>query len=704
MPSLSIYDAEGYRPATDEGERSEHVRRFRELGGRLTMDVSRETTRILVAFEARDPESGSAGQYYAVYSGNPRQLHRGLQRRLQERYGLALVTGEEAADTVYDLFVPGSETDEPAETDRLDAAAALLSDPEESDQVRVGAGSDRQAVQAVRYFLGKGYTRRVAVAEDADAPELSGFGLVVETGAHDGIELLPETAATLGRVGATGDADGSPTREQDREETADAGQQAGETAGPGQQGETSPGGETSPDRREWVPAGLGGGDGRQRTAVLLGAFGALALVVVLALGTALGGGIPFVGGDGGGSAGPEVELDTAELRGADGVVVEGQLEGGSVEETEFTLRLWEGRQGDGDPLLTTQVAGTSRGNGTFGLSVGPGELEAAADGFDPRDGDYEVAVETASGASAATTLEPGALNLTLDDVAWTEGSLAVTGRLTQAGVPLRGEPAIEVTVDEEPVSPHLRYEDNGTVTFSVSDNQTGRDLTGGGELTVTAAYGGLTDSITAQRPEPAEPAVFEVTVTEVSTPVTAGEQLTVTAAVENTGERPGTQTVTAEADGLGSDGATVSLDERGSRSLTLAVGTGQGDGGEYTLTVASENSSDTTSVTVESPEPLFQVGISATNAPVTVGETLTVTAGVLNAGDGEGTATVEFDAGPLGGDSASVSLSAGESTTQTFSVETGRVTAGEYEVAVTVGSDEDTLVLPVESDDGGVRQ
>jgi hypothetical protein len=79
------------------------------------MDISGETTRILVAFEARDPESGSSGQYYAVYSGNPRQLHRGLQRRLRERYGLALVTGEETIETVYDLFVPDSETDRPTD-------------------------------------------------------------------------------------------------------------------------------------------------------------------------------------------------------------------------------------------------------------------------------------------------------------------------------------------------------------------------------------------------------------------------------------------------------------------------------------------------------------------------------------------------------------------------------------------------------------
>jgi hypothetical protein len=70
--------------------------------------------------------------------------------------------------------------------------------------------------------------------------------------------------------------------------------------------------------------------------VLLGAFGALAVVVVLALGTALGGGIPFVGG---GSTGPEVELDTAEFRGADSVFVGGQLESGSVEGTEFTIQL-----------------------------------------------------------------------------------------------------------------------------------------------------------------------------------------------------------------------------------------------------------------------------------------------------------------------------------------------------------------------------
>lgn len=84
--------------------------------------------------------------------------------------------------------------------------------------------------------------------------------------------------------------------------------------------------------------------------------------------------------------------------------------------------------------------------------------------------------------------------------------------------------------------------------------------------------------------------------TEVITPVTAGEQVTVTAEVENTGEMSGTQTVTAGVDGLGSDRATVSLDEQGSRSLTLAVGTGQADGGEYTLTV-------------EPPEPLFRAGL-----------------------------------------------------------------------------------------------
>lgn len=169
--------------------------------------------------------------------------------------------------------------------------------------------------------------------------------------------------------------------------------------------------------------------------MLLGAFGALAVVVVLALGTALGGGIPFVGG---GSTGPEVELDTAELRGAGSVFVGGQLESGSVERTEFTIQLWEGQRGDGDPLLRTQVAGTSRGNGTFGLSVGPDKLETAANGFDPLDGDCEVAVEAASGTSAAMALEPGALDLTLDDAEWTEGSLSVTGCLTQAGTPLQG--------------------------------------------------------------------------------------------------------------------------------------------------------------------------------------------------------------------------------------------------------------------------
>jgi hypothetical protein len=682
MPALSIYDTEGNRIGDDTGSGSERIEQFGSNGGRLTLDASGETTRVVVLFSARESASSSPGQYYAVYQGNPQKLHAALQKRLQEAYGLELVPDDETS--VYDLFVPGETTVPPGETEQLDRVASLLTDDESETParpVKLGVESYPLAEQVVQYFLGEGYASQMAVTENIDSPELRGFELAVEQGGYDGIEILPETERKLGgseRPTRSGwSFEGAQRRREEELEEDD--------------------------------------EDDRSTAVLLGAVGAVAVLVLLALGTAFAGGLPFVGGDGGGGDGGggggggdvTLDLDTAELRGADGVIVEGQLAGGSVDGTSFTVELWEGQQDNGQPVVSRQVDATDSGGG-FSLGVDASDIDAATDNFAYLGGtEYEVVVETEAGLSATATLERGPLNLTLGEVTWTDEALTVTGSMTQGGAAIRGDPAIELSLNgTETVTPNVSHESDGTVVLTVSNNQTERNLTAGGTLSITAVSQGVEDTITAQRTPPGDPtesAVFEVTVVERTSPVTAGETVSVTAEITNTGEVAATQTVALSAGPLGSESVTLALESGESISQTFTVDTTAGDAGTYSLNVASENNTDGTTVTVEPQQtgPEFAVQISGTNTPVTAGQALTVSVNITNTGEDSGTQSIEFEAGVLGSDNATVTLASGDSTTETFTITTSNDAVGEYVVGVGSEDDSDTEFVVVEGDGGG---
>jgi acyl-CoA hydrolase len=90
----------------------------------------------------------------------------------------------------------------------------------------------------------------------------------------------------------------------------------------------------------------------------------------------------------------------------------------------------------------------------------------------------------------------------------------------------------------------------------------------------------------------------------------------------------------------------------------------------------------------------FDVGISDTTSPVTEGEPLQVEATIENVGDTSATQTVGLSVDGLGSDDATVSLSGGESTTETFTLETRDGDAGSY--TATVASDDDTASSTVE--------
>jgi hypothetical protein len=99
--------------------------------------------------------------------------------------------------------------------------------------------------------------------------------------------------------------------------------------------------------------------------------------------------------------------------------------------------------------------------------------------------------------------------------------------------------------------------------------------------------------------EPAPPN-FEVSIDSTNSPVTEGETLTVTGTIENTGDEPDTQTITATVSGVGSTTETVNLNGGESRTETINVPTSTGDAGTYALTVESGDDTATETVAIES--------------------------------------------------------------------------------------------------------
>jgi hypothetical protein len=156
--------------------------------------------------------------------------------------------------------------------------------------------------------------------------------------------------------------------------------------------------------------------------------------------------------------------------------------------------------------------------------------------------------------------------------------------------------------------------------------------TGAGDAgTYTATVSSADDTATANVTV-LSPAEFGVDIVETDTPA-EGEQLNVTARIENVGDVSDTQTITLALDGVASDSTSVTLAGNSSTNVTLSADTGAGDAGSRPVTVSSADDAESANVTVLSPAN-FTLSIVETNTPVE-GETLDVTARVENTGDVE---------------------------------------------------------------------
>jgi hypothetical protein len=219
-----------------------------------------------------------------------------------------------------------------------------------------------------------------------------------------------------------------------------------------------------------------------------------------------------------------------------------------------------------------------------------------------------------------------------------------------------------------------------------------------GDYTATVKSDDDSDStgVTVQKP-----ANFAVTIDETNSPINEGNSLTVDATVENTGDVNAQQTITLDAPGLGQDSTSETLSSGESTTVSLSVGSGSGDAGEYTATVASEDDSDSTGVTVQKPAE-FTVGITETNAPILTNETLTVNATVENVGGLSDSQSVTLTIGGQQRDATDVILAAGESTSVTLSWATGEDDAGEYDAVVASADGDARTPVKVAEDESGL--
>ncbi|WP_175529405.1 right-handed parallel beta-helix repeat-containing protein [Natronorubrum texcoconense] len=157
------------------------------------------------------------------------------------------------------------------------------------------------------------------------------------------------------------------------------------------------------------------------------------------------------------------------------------------------------------------------------------------------------------------------------------------------------------------------------------------------------------DSSPSPGPSPSpDPASFDVTIQNTSTSVIAGDELEVTALIENTGEEDDEQTIELVADDEVVDSATVSLDAGDEETVIFSWTTNQSHAGEsITLEVRSDDDENTVTVSIEDGDPdesdIVVYGADVDTESALVDETITVSGDLYNSGDIEGTETVALE-------------------------------------------------------------
>jgi len=225
---------------------------------------------------------------------------------------------------------------------------------------------------------------------------------------------------------------------------------------------------------------------------------------------------------------------------------------------------------------------------------------------------------------------------------------------------------------------------------SASSNMSALDFTN--YFTTSSEYPVLssfdtTAQVNSQQRNILSDAFEDVTIDSINSPITEGETLTVDYTVTNTGELESADVnIELTAGGQVRDSEQLSLLPGESSTSSLNWNTQTGDNSIDTISVSSNDETESQSVTIET-DSVYNVNITSTNSPITVGETLDVTADINNTGSSGDTKTVELVAGGVVRDSKSVAVSSGSTVTETFNWTTQQ---GDDDISlVTIQSEDD---------------
>jgi hypothetical protein len=253
-----------------------------------------------------------------------------------------------------------------------------------------------------------------------------------------------------------------------------------------------------------------------------------------------------------------------------------------------------------------------------------------------------------------------------------------------------GTQAVDLSIDGYSESRNLTLASGVTQTVLFDDVDTG--ALGPGEYThaIASENDSASGNLTVLRP-----ANLTVDIVSSGDPV-AGENLTVTATVENLGDIVTTQTVTLDAGILGEDATNVTLGSGNTTEKTLSVPTSEGDAGSYTATVSSGNDTASVNVTVDAPA-FFEMAITDIDEEVTAGDPVTLTYEVENVGDVTATQDITFIVeGTTEGTDPDLTLDAGENSSNTFTYSTAETDSSGLNLTVESNDDSASATVTVD--------
>ncbi|MFA9427898.1 CARDB domain-containing protein [Natronorubrum sp. A-ect3] len=316
-------------------------------------------------------------------------------------------------------------------------------------------------------------------------------------------------------------------------------------------------------------------------------------------------------------------------------------------------------------------------------------------------GTYDLTVETED-ADAATQLEVAepledayfdiAVNHDPADV--TAGETAAVNTTVQNTGDKEAATNVTVFLEDEPVATESVSLAGDETEHVVPEWETSEDDSGTYNLTVETDD--TKDETTLTVTEPPEP-FFDVVIDQTPDAITASENATVNATIENTGEADGSQDVGLYDDDTTLDAQHVELASNETTDVSLTWETSEDDAGTYDLAVETANDTATTQLEVIEPAH-FAVDLEV-NETIGQGEELAIDAIVENTGDEKATQTVTLESSEYGETvSDEITLEGGDSepvnTTVTIPAD---ATLGELLIEAETEDDTDTQTVDIVS-------